>query len=76
MAAKTRTLRIAPRHIMTGDLTEERTRDGIVWVVVTGIDPSPDHRGWLVTTVRFGTYYLANQRRITVRRSGPTGLGE
>ena len=74
MTTKTRSLRLAPRHIMTGDLLQCRTDDGAIWDVVTGI--APQGSGWLIKTVRFPTYYAASQTRHTVRRNGPTGLGE
>ena len=74
---KTRTLRLTPRNVMTGDLLVQsdvrgqQHEDCITW-----LEQTPDKRYWRIETVRNmgGTY--SNQRRITIKRSGPPGLGE
>lgn len=79
---RTRTLRLSPRHVMTGDLLEERMyptgerADNLVtWVEQ---DPSNVQR-WSISTLTTGgesTAQYAVQRRLTVKRTGPKGLGE
>ena len=74
---KVRTLRLAPRHVMTGDVLVERAYGGgMAETVVTWLERSPNNRGWYLEGVGGPLGYYANQRRLTVKRSGPKGLGE
>jgi len=77
---KARTLRLAPKDVMTGDLLIERDHNGsTVETLVTWLEPKRTNRGatgWSITTVDGARYWYAAQRRLTVKRSGPKGLGE
>lgn len=76
-----RTLRIGPAQVMTGDILVDKAYGvgGLVEDVVTWVAPVRDGNGasmWAITTVLHGRAVYAAQRRVTVKRSGPKGLGE
>ena len=74
-----RTLRLGPASVMTGDILVDRAYEGGVFEdVVTWVEPFRSAKGapmWRIATVRTVATYAA-QRRVTVKRSGPRGLGE
>lgn len=78
--ANRRKLRLAPRHVMTGDVLVERAYEGgTVEILVTEIDPTNNNRGWTIGGITTGgksAAYYANQRRLDIVRTGPKGLGE
>lgn len=85
MTTRPRTLRIRPTDVMTGDLLEIRTSNGhggttMVWDAVTTTEPDPQPaRGgarWILATVRYQRTSYAGHARVTVKRTGPLGLGE
>lgn len=75
-----RKLRLSPRHIMTGDMLADKPRRGpVVEEIVTGVEQLAPQLWSIETVLPNGDTSAARyavQRRLTVIRTGPTGLGE
>jgi hypothetical protein len=75
----TRKLRLSPRHVMSGDVLVDKPRRGpATEEVVTWVEEVQPQL-WAIETISTrgtGSARYAVQRRLSVKRTGPKGLGE
>lgn len=75
-----RKLRLSPRHVMTGDVLADKPRQGSAVEELVTFTEQVRPQLWSIETLlptgETSSARYAVQRRLTIYRTGPKGLGE